>query len=147
MSMQVEACLNSPNNNELDRLSQYRYLAIATIADVTFTLVDVPLRSLTCLYVRLWSLTLINYNNYSICVLYIEKLHYISQENAWRSNGSTCQRKQRATFNVFAGYVRKSIYISTDFQISEGLHRGPEFSPNYTIDYLIDYLMDYIIIT
>ena len=137
MSMQVEACLNSPNNNELDRLSQYRYLAIATIADVTFTLVDVPLRSLT----------LINYNNYSICVLYIERLHYVSQENAWRSNGSTCQRKQRATFNVFAGYVRKSIYISTDFQISEGLRRGPEFSPNYTIDYLIDYLIDYIIIT
>ena len=113
MSMQVEACLNSPNNNELDRLSRYRYLAIATIADVTFTLIDVPLRSLT----------LINYNNYSICVLYIERLHYVSQENVWRSNGSTCQRKQRATFNVFAGYVRKSIYISTDFQISEGLRR------------------------
>ena len=130
MSMQVEACLNLPNNNELDRLSRYRYLAIATIADV-------PLRLLT----------LINYNNYSICVLYIERLHYVSQENAWRSNGSTCQRKQRATFNVFAGYVRKSIYISTDFQISEGLCRSPEFSPNYTIDYLIDYLIDYIIIT
>ena len=131
--MQVEACLNSPNNNELDRLSRYWYLAIyiATIADVTFTLVDVPLRSLT----------LINYNNYSICVLYIERLHYVSQENAWRSNGSTCQRKQRATFNVFAGYVRKSIYISTDFQISEGLRRGPELSPNYTIDYLIDYII------
>ena len=110
MSMQVEACLNSPNNNELDRLSRYRYLAIATTADVTFTLVDVPLRLLT----------LINYNNYSICVLYIERLHYVSQENAWRSNGSTCQRKQRATFNVFAAYLRKSIYISTDFQISEG---------------------------
>ena len=73
-------------------------------------------------------------------MLYIERLHYVSQENAWRSNGSTCQRKQRATFNVFAGYVRKSIYISTDFQISEGLRRGPEFSPNYTIDYLIDYI-------
>ena len=131
MSMQVEACLNSPNNNELDRLSRYRYLAIATIADVTFTLVGVPLRSLT----------LINYNNYSICVLYIERLHYVSQENAWRSNGSTCQRKQRATFNVFAGYVHKSIYISTDFQISEGLRQGPEFSPNYTIDYLIDYII------
>ena len=54
--------LNSPNNNELDRLSRYRYLAIATIADVTFTLVDV-----------------INYNNYSICVLYIERLHYVSR--------------------------------------------------------------------
>ena len=123
--------LNSPNNNELGRLSRYRYLAIATIADVTFTLVDVPLRSLT----------LINYNNYSICVLYIERLHYVNQENAGRSNGSTCQRKQRATFNVFAVYVRKSIYISTDFQISEGLRRGPEFSPNYTIDYLIYYII------
>ena len=41
----------------------------------------------------------------------------------------------------------KSIHISTDFQISEGLRRGPEFSHNYTIDYLIDYFMDYIIIT
>ena len=127
MSIQVDEelnglsrSLNSPNNNKLDRLSRYRYLAIAT-------LVDMPLRSLT----------LINYNNYGICVLYIERLHYVSQENAWRSNGSTCQRKQRATFNVFAGYVRKSIYISTDFQISKGLRRGPEFSPNYTIDYII----------
>ena len=41
MSVQVEACLNSPNNNELDRLSRCRYLAIATITDVTFTLDDV----------------------------------------------------------------------------------------------------------
>ena len=33
------------------------------------------------------------------------------------------------------------LYISTDFQISEGLRRGPEFSPSYTIDYLIDYII------
>ena len=51
MSMQVEACLNSPNNNELDRLSRYQYLTIATIADVTFTLVGVPLRSSTIIII------------------------------------------------------------------------------------------------
>ena len=39
---------------------------------------------------------------------------------------------------VFAGYTCKSIYImSTDFQISEELCRGPKFSYNYTIDYII----------
>ena len=39
------------------------------------------------------------------------------------------------------GIICKSIYISMDFQISEGLSRGPEFSHNYTIDYLIDYII------
>ena len=66
---------------------------------------------------------------------------YVSQENAWSSNGSTCQH---ATSNIFTGYMHKSIYISTDFQISEGLRRGPEFSHNYTIDYVI---ITYIVIT
>ena len=60
---------------------------------------------------------------------------------------STYQRKYLATSKVFPEYMCKSIYISTDFQISEGLCQGPEFSHNYTIDYLIDYLIDYIIIT
>ena len=72
---------------------------------------------------------------------------YVSQESAWSSNGSTYQRKYLATSKVFAESMCKSIYISTDFQISEGLRRGPEFSHNYTIDYLIDYLINYIIIT
>jgi hypothetical protein len=36
--------------------------------------------------------------------------------------------------------VRYSTYIVlTDFQGSERLHRGPEFSHNYLIDYLVDY--------
>ena len=52
-------------------------------------------------------------------------LDYVNQENSWSSNRSTCQRKKRG---VFAGYVRRSIYTSMDFQISEGLHRGPELS-------------------
>ncbi len=30
---------------------------------------------------------------------------------------------------------------TTDFQVSEGLHRDPEFSRNYLIDYLRDYLI------
>ena len=42
-----------------------------------------------------------------------------------------------ATFKVFAGYIYKSIYISTDYQVSERLCRGPEFSHNYTIGYII----------
>ena len=58
---------------------------------------------------------------------------YVSQESA---NGSTYQRKYLVTSKVFTESICKSIYISTDFQISEGLglnfliiHRG--------IDYLI----------
>ena len=61
-------------------------------------------------------------------------------------NGSTYQIKYLATSKVFAESVCKSIYISTDFQISEGLRRGPKFSYNCTIDCLIDYLIRYIII-
>ena len=41
----------------------------------------------------------------------------------------------------------KSIYTSMDFQNSEGLCQGPEFSPDYIIDYHTDYLIDYINIT
>ena len=33
--------------------------------------------------------------------------------------------------------VRYSTYIYTDFQVSERLHGGPEFSGNYLIDYVI----------
>ena len=33
----------------------------------------------------------------------------------------------------------KLLYMFTDFQVSERLHRGPEFSHNYLIDYLINY--------
>ena len=29
------------------------------------------------------------------------------------------------------------LYILTDFQVSERLHQGPEFSHNYLMDYLI----------
>ena len=36
--------------------------------------------------------------------------------------------------------VSQSIFCM-DFQISEGLCQGPEFSPNYTIDYLVDYII------
>ena len=42
-----------------------------------------------------------------------------------------------ATSKVFAGYICKSIYIPTDFQVPESLCRGPEFSHNYTIGYII----------
>ena len=40
---------------------------------------------------------------------------------------------------IFTGYTRKILYIFTEFQVSERLHRGPEF--------LNDYLIGYIIIT
>ena len=43
-----------------------------------------------------------------------------------------------AIFKVFAGYICKSFYISKDFQVSERLCRGPEFSHNYTIGYIIN---------
>ena len=42
--------------------------------------------------------------------------------------------------------ARYSIYF-TEFQVPEGLHRGPEFSHNYLIDYLRDYTIGFIIIT
>ena len=34
-------------------------------------------------------------------------------------------------------YMRQILYIYTDFQVSERLHGGPEFSGNYLIDYVI----------
>ena len=60
---------------------------------------------------------------------------YVNQESVWSLNSSTYQRKYLATSEVFAGSMCMSIYISTDFQISERL---PEFSHNYTIDCLIE---------
>ena len=41
--------------------------------------------------------------------------------------------------------VRYSTYNYTDFQASERLHEGPEFSHNYLIDYLRDYSIGFII--
>jgi hypothetical protein len=35
------------------------------------------------------------------------------------------------------------LYIFTGLQVSERLHRGPEFSHNYLIDYTIGSIMDY----
>ena len=88
------------------------------------------------------------YTSMYVCNIALTQIQdYVNQESMWSSNGSTDQRKYLATSIVFAGSMRKSIYISTDFQISERLHRGTEFSHNYTIGYLIDYLMNYIIIT
>ena len=52
---------------------------------------------------------------------------YVSQRNAWSSTSGTCQRKEHATFNVFACYTRELLYILLDFQVSETLYRGPEF--------------------
>jgi hypothetical protein len=49
---------------------------------------------------------------------------------------ATRQRRQHAACKVFTRYTRKILYIFTEFQVSERLHRGPEF-----------YLIYYIIIT
>ena len=70
---------------------------------------------------------------------------YVSQENKWSLNGRICQRSnmQLLMYSVFSGYIRKSIYNRMDFQISEGLHLGPEFSHNYTIDYLVDFIINH----
>ena len=47
---------------------------------------------------------------------------YVSQESAWSSDGSTCQRKYLATSKVFVeSIIYKTIYISMGFQISEWL--------------------------
>ena len=73
-----------------------------------------------------YSCTLASMHVYIIALAPIQD--YISQESAWSSNCSTFQRKYLATSKVFAESICKSIYTSTDFQISEGLHRGPEFS-------------------
>ena len=35
------------------------------------------------------------------------------------------------------GYMRRILYIYTDFQVSERFHGGPEFSGDYLIDYVI----------
>ena len=44
--------------------------------------------------------------------------------------------------------IRYSIYtVLTDFQVSERLHWGPEFSHNYLIDYTIGFIIHYTIIT
>ena len=37
-------------------------------------------------------------------------------------------------------------YYYTDFQVSERLHEGPEFSGNYLIDYTIGFIIHYTII-
>ena len=37
--------------------------------------------------------------------------------------------------------MRQILYILTDFQVSERLHGGPEFSDNYLIDYLIGFII------
>ena len=55
---------------------------------------------------------------------------YVRQENVWNLNSNT--------YHSLDIYL---ICVSTDFQILEGLCRGPEFCPNYTIDYLIDYII------
>ena len=34
------------------------------------------------------------------------------------------------------------IHVFTDFQVSERLHGGPEFSGNYLIDYTIGYTIN-----
>ena len=63
--------------------------------------------------------------------------------SAWRTHEvqpsiiATHQRRQHA---VFTGYTRQILYIFTDFQVSERLHGGPEFSGNYLIDYTIGYI-------
>ena len=39
------------------------------------------------------------------------------------------------------------MYNYIDFQVSERLHGGPEFSGNYLIDYTIGFIIYYTIIT
>ena len=48
----------------------------------------------------------------SVNVLLIALVPEQHQENAWSLNG---------TIKVFTGYIRKLIYIPTDFQVPEGL--------------------------
>ena len=48
---------------------------------------------------------------------------------------------------VRAIYSARLAYIYTDFQVSERLHEGPEFSGNYLIDYTIGFIIHYTIIT
>ena len=67
-------------------------------------------------------------------------MDYVSLENAAN------QRRQHAACMVFAGYTRKILYIFTEFQVPEGLHRGPKFSHIYLIEYHIDYTIGFIII-
>ena len=51
--------------------------------------------------------------------------------------------------------MRKLLYVLFDFQFSERLRQGPEYSHNYLIDYtigffigfIIDFVIDYTIIT
>ena len=47
---------------------------------------------------------------------------------------TTCQRQ---LLKYSLDIICKSIYISMDFQVSERLCQGPEFSRNYTIGYII----------
>ena len=49
----------------------------------------------------------------------------------------TCQSKYHAAFKVFARCTHKLLYILLDFQVSEELRLGPEFSHNYTVGYII----------
>ena len=47
------------------------------------------------------------------------------------------RKVRHSAFNVFSGYMRQILYLLTNFQVSERLHGGPEFSGNYLIDYII----------
>ena len=73
--------------------------------------------------------------------LYIYPRDYVSLENACSSAAAAHQRRQYTAYKVFAGYTQKILYILTEFQISERLHRGPEFSHNYLIDYTIGFII------
>ena len=51
------------------------------------------------------------------------------------------------TIIFIARYMGYILYIYTDFQVSESLHEGPEFSGNYLIDYTIGFIIYFTIIT
>ena len=56
-------------------------------------------------------------------------------------------RENNTQLQRYSPDTRKLLYILLDFQVTERLHRGPEFSHNYLIDFIVDFIIDYNIIT
>ena len=71
--------------------------------------------------------------------LFIHGLRLRKPRERVKSDQQYLSEKVTCSFKVFAGYTCKLLYMFTDFQVSERLHRGPEFSHNHLIDYLINY--------
>ena len=59
--------------------------------------------------------------------------HHVNQETARVWTTLLCSTSWKAAYNVFAGSMRKLLYISSDFHSLWRLQRGPEFFHTYNI--------------